>query len=150
MLAVFFFLLFLYTTNCSLKTTNTLKVDVKLICFFPFFFSFFALNFFCWGACLCLCIYRAGMTNTTSTSGATTPAPAPALPTYQRSQAALRGPLSQQSQQQQHSNHGMNSSGNNNSVGPFTLASPASVAPPTPHSHAPPSVPPMGKLTQIV
>lgn len=88
-------------------------------------------------------VNRAGMTNTTSTSGATTPAPAPALPTYQRSQAALRGPLSQQSQQQQHSNHGMNSSGNNNSVGPFTLASPASVAPPTPHSHAPPSVPPM-------
>ena len=98
---------------------------------------------------------RTGTASTTSSGGATTPAPAPALPTYQRSQAALRGPASQQpqqsQQQQQHSNQAMNSSGNN-SVGPF-LASPASVAPsplPTPHSHAPPSVPPMGKLTLSV
>lgn len=103
--------------------------------------------------------FRTGTTNTTSASGVgnqATPAPAPALPTYHRSQAALRGatgqpPANSSSSGQQLA--GGNSGGaGNSSVGPF-LTSPASVvAPsplPTPHSHAPPSVPPMGMSAQF-
>lgn len=94
-------------------------------------------------------LFRPGTTNAGSAPGASqgTPAPTPVLPTYHRSQAALRGAAA--SQPSANSSGIQNMSGGINSVGPF-LTSPASVVAPsplaTPHSHAPPSVPPMGIL----
>ena len=98
----------------------------------------------CCGSCG---LFRPGTTNAGSAPGASqgTPAPTPVLPTYHRSQAALRGAAASQPSANSSGIHNM--SGGINSVGPF-LTSPASVVAPspraTPHSHAPPSVPPMG------
>ena len=95
----------------------------------------------CCGSCG---LFRPGTTNAPGASQGT-PAPTPVLPTYHRSQAALRGAAASQPSANSSGIHNM--SGGINSVGPF-LTSPASVVAPsplaTPHSHAPPSVPPMG------
>ncbi len=111
------------------------------------YFLFLIAFFFVFSLCGSCGLFRPGTTNAGSAPGASqgTPAPTPVLPTYHRSQAALRGAAASQPSANSSGIHNM--SGGINSVGPF-LTSPASVVAPsplaTPHSHAPPSVPPMG------
>lgn len=107
--------------------------------FYWWFFFYFKFEFtFDWlvNYLFCCCPIRSCSSGVSS--GSTTPALASNLPTYQRSQAALRGG----------GGGGASVSSNApNSVGTAYLQSPASVAPSplrTPHSHQPASVPPNG------